>query len=276
MMNEHDNKKIAGLLDSIDGSLSKLDELEQSYKQQKEQITTDLASSMRQLAALSDSKATRAQTIRELYWNKKLPATLISEAFGLKVSVMKRIAGALIVNVPCSKACGGSVKRTYKSRTELEDEARTERRQAKYAQRYPDDSYLSSRNACEECKKRENAEREAKEAQRKEAIRRRKEQLRNMPWDEYTETNEWIAIRNSQIHDADYKCQICQAGGIGLHVFFDKDTPQDYPDYIGHGYNYFVVCHSCIPRCSDLIDRERGEYIKREFMREVMDWNQER
>lgn len=264
-----ENKKIDGLLNSIEGSLKQLDEVELSYKQSKEQATTELASHVHQLAVLSDSQATRARVIRELYWNKKLPATLISEAFGLKVSGMKRIAGPLIVNTPCAKECGNTVKKTYKSRSELEDAERRARKNK--------GNSFGFYNVCSECQEKGKAETEVSIAQRKAAVQKRNEQLRKMSWEDFIETEEWIDIRNRLIHDAGYRCEICHTSGTSLYVYPHKDTPQDYPSfYINRqGYNYFVLCSKCVPRCSDLIDEKKGEYVKREFMREIMDWNQE-
>lgn len=268
-MSNNDKTVIEGLLKSIDGSIDQLSELEQSYKQQKEQVTTDLASYVRQLAVLSDSQAIRAQIVRELYWNKKVSATLISEAFGLKVGSMKRIAGALIVNVPCNRGCGNSVKKTYTSRSNVEDDVRSARRTK--------GSPYSFYNVCEECKKREKIESEADTAQRKAAILKRNEQLRNMAWEDFIETKEWIETRNDVLHGADYQCEICHTSNVSLNVYPHADTPQDFPSYYirSRGYNYFVLCNKCVSRCSDLINEEKGEYIKREFMSEIIERNQQ-
>jgi hypothetical protein len=261
-----DSKKIDGLLNSIVGSLNKLDALDVSYKETKEQLTNEVASSVHQLAALSDSQAVRAQIIRDLYWNKRVSPTLISGAFGLKIGAMKRIAGALIVDTPCNRGCGNLIKKTYTSISNMENDSRWGR--------HTKGSLYSFHNVCEECQKREKAEMDAVSAQRKDAIRKRNEELRNMAWEDFIETEEWIAIRNRLIHHVDYKCEICQANKVGLNVYLHKDTPQDSPafSFYGEGYIYFVLCKGCISRCNDLINEEKGEYIKREFFGEIMDW----
>lgn len=265
-MGENNKKKIEGLLNSTVESLNKLANLEVSYKEQKEQITTELASYVRQIATLSDSQAIRAEVIRDLYWNKKLSATLISEAFGLKVSGMKRIAGSLILNLPCANACGISVKKSFSSRTKLEEHFRDERRSERR-------SFLF-RTLCEECRKKQELESEAESARRKKAILKRNEELRNMAWEDFIETNEWMDIRSRLIHNIGYHCEICHTGDVSLYIYLHKDTPQDYPSYYinSRGYDYSVVCSRCVPRCSGLINEQKGEYIKKEFFSEIMDW----
>jgi hypothetical protein len=265
-MRENTKKEIGASLNSIGDSLNKLNELELSYKEQKEQITTELASRVREIAALSDSQAIRAEVIRDLYWNKKLSAKLISEAFGLKVSGMKRIAGSLVIKLPCANDCGNTVSKSFSSRTRLEDHFRDERKSAGRT--------FAFHTLCDDCEKRRKNESDAAAIRRKRAILKRNEELRSMDWEDFSETEEWMSIKSRLVHNIGYQCEICHDSGVSLYVYLHKETPQDYPSYYisREGYNYSVLCKKCVPRCTDLINEEKGEYIKKEHFSEIMNW----
>ena len=254
--------KIKGLLESVAVSLNKLDELERTYNEARGNLVSELVSHLDQLAVIADSQATRAQVVRELYWNRKIPALLIGEAFKLRKLRLTRIAGALVLTLPCPSECGNSVKREFKSRKELGDYQRETRRSRRLS--YP--SHL----ACDECKQRAEAEKEA-EAKRKE---QRNVELQNMAWEDFIETKEWIEIRNVQMEYAGYQCQRCHISSVGLNVYLAKDTPQNYPHFSSSDYKYYVLCSSCLPKCTELINAEKGEYVKEEFICSIKDWNQ--
>jgi hypothetical protein len=257
-----ESKKIEGLFESVLSSLNKLDELEQSYNTARGSLVTELAFYLSQLAALADSQAVRAQIVRKLYWNEKIPATLIGEAFGLKTRAIRKIAGALILTLPCPSECGNSVKREFTSRNELEDYYREAHRSKKHSYR----SYLS----CDECKQKAEAEREA-ETLRK---RNRNVELQHMPWEEFIETKEWIDIRNTYMYHVSYQCERCHISDVGLYIYLGKETPQNYPLVSIGEYRYYVLCGSCVPSCEELINVEKGEYVKGEFISKIMNWNQ--
>jgi Pyruvate/2-oxoacid:ferredoxin oxidoreductase delta subunit len=255
-------KEIKGLLESVSGSLNKLDELDRTYNEARGNLVSELVSYLDQLAVTADSQATRAQVVREIYWNRKIPAKLIGDAFKLTKLRLTKIAGALVLTLPCPAECGNSLEREFKSRKGLGDYYRATRRSRRLS--YP--SHL----ACDECKQRAEAEKEA-EATRKE---QRNVELQNMAWEDFTETKEWIEIRNVQMYHADYQCERCHINGVGLTVYLGKDTPQNYPHFSTGDYKYYVLCGSCVLKCAELINVEKGEYIKDEFIRRIMDWNQ--
>lgn len=254
--------KIEGLLESVSTSLGKIDELERAYNEARGDLISGLASHINQLAVLSDSQAARAQVVRKLYWNKRIPVELIAKAFGLKPRAVTKIAGALVLTLPCPSECGNSVKREFKSRSQLDDYYRSARRCGRLS--YP--THL----ACEECKRKAESEREAEAARQ----RQRNIELLNMPWEEFAETKEWVAIRNDQLHYADYECERCHTRGVGLYVYLGDDTPQNYPYFSNGTYQYYVLCRSCVPMCGDLINAEKSEYVKLEFVQRIRDSNQ--
>lgn len=258
-----DPKRIEGLLESVSGSIGKLDELERTYNAARGNLTAELVSYLDQLAAASaDSQAARAQIVRKLYWNEKIPAELIGEAFKLKKHTLRKVAGALVLMLPCPNECGNSVKREFRSRLEFKNYHGETRRS--YRRSYL--SYL----ACDECKRKAEAEREAEEAVK----RRRNVELQNMPWETFTETEEWRKLRNDVLHFAGYACERCRANGVGLFVYLGKDTPQNYPHFSHSGYQYYVLCGSCVPACDELINPKKGDYIKAEFVQIIREVNQ--
>ncbi len=255
-------KKFEGLLESVSGSLGKLGELERTYNEARGNLIAELVSHLDQMAAAADSQASRGEIVRELYWNRNIPAELIATAFKLSKQTLRKVAGALVLTLPCPNECGNSVKREFRSRKQLgqyRHEARRSRRL----------SYLTYL-ACDECKRKAEAEKEAEEARK----RQRNLRLMNMPWEDFTETKEWIEIRNEQMHYAGYSCQRCHVNGVGLYVYLGKDTPQGYPHFSMSGYKYYVLCGGCVPACEEIINPKKGEYIKGEFIWSIQEANQ--
>jgi hypothetical protein len=82
-------KKIEGLLESVSGSIGKLDELERTYNEARGNLVSELVSYLDQLAVAADSQAKRAQIVRELYWNRKIPAELLGTAFKLNKHTLR-------------------------------------------------------------------------------------------------------------------------------------------------------------------------------------------
>ena len=130
-------------------------------------------------------------------------------------------------------------------------------------------SYLSPL-ACDECKRKAEAEREAEEA----AKRQRNLELQSLPWENFTETEEWRKIRNDRMHFAGYSCERCHDSGVGLFVYLCKDTPQNYPHFSRSEYQYYVLRGGCVPACEELINPKKSEYIKAEFVEIIRDTHQ--
>lgn len=256
------DKKFERLLESVSGSLNKLDELERTYNEARGNLTAELASYLDQMAEAADSQAARGEIVRELYWHRNIPAELIATAFKLSKQTLRKVAGALVLDLSCPNECGNSVKREFKSRKEL----KTYHGETRRSHRYSFISYL----ACDECKRRAEAEKEAEAAHK----RQRNLRLMNMPWEDFTETSEWREIRNGQMHYAGYSCERCRANGVGLYVYLGKDTPQGYPHFSTGEYKYYVLCGGCVPACEELINPKKGEYVKGEFIWIIQESNQ--
>ena len=238
--------------------MGKLESLEFSYKEQKEQAIAELFSYVRQLAVLSDTQAIRAQVLRELYWNRKISVEIIGRAFGLPVGNVRKHAGSLIMEIPCEESCGANIKKAFTSRAKLED----------YYEHFDQrkSNALFARNVCESCIKRIKAEEQEAASRKERYARQRNQQLRAMSWKDFIKTKEWIEVRNTLLYVAEYQCEVCHDKEASLYIYPHIDTPQDSPGLYNirsNQYNYFVLCKECVPRCSDLISEARVEYVNR-------------
>jgi hypothetical protein len=251
----------------------RLTELEESYKQQSEELTSRIRECVEQIARQCDTQATRAAALRDLYWKRKVSAAIIAPAFGLTQARMRKLAGTWTIEQPCAKGCGNNIKVILTGRSKLDEMEREQRKLLKRTAARSDSDFFGSRQepplivtegACEECVKRIHAEWTAEYARRQETVRRRKQQLASMSWEEFIETQEWRRERNFGLHNTGYTCELCRTSETGLCVCYSKD-----------GESLYVVCKGCRGRIVDLIDPEKMEYVKREFITEIEDWNQE-
>lgn len=259
-MNELDPKIIA-LLDSVKDSMSKIEEIERIFKESKEQRNNELLTHLKQLAVFSDTQAIRAKVIRDLYWKKQTSVLLIKEAFGLGVGRIRKIAGTYTIEYPCYKNCGRNVVKTYTARTDLQNFA-SYKRSAFY-------------NTCDACKEEEKLEAEQNTIEKSKARKQRNNELKAMLWEDFIETEEWIKIRNPYIDEVGYKCELCDSETSSLNVYFHKDTLQGFKNYYSDVlYKYYALCSECIPRCEGLINREKRDTIKREFLSHIKEWNE--
>jgi hypothetical protein len=240
------NQKIERLLNSLSEPLADLEQIELAYRSAKEEATERLVSRVHELATLADTQATRAQVLRELYWVKRLSTNIIGGAFGLQPGKVRFLAGKFTTEVPCKNSCGNVVRRSYESMHQL----RT-------------DETSTTHPKCADCEGREQLARDEDDSSRRAALMRRNEQLRAMSWSQFIRTGEWMYVKSRVVHHADYECQICHRRRIDLYIFLHKNTPQDLPNFATgwEGHEYSVLCEECVPRCSDLLNMEKGELL---------------
>jgi hypothetical protein len=90
-----------------------------------------------------------------------------------------------------------------------------------------------------------------------------------MSWQEYTGTPEWVTLRNNYLESHRFKCEICEASGVSLHVCLHKET-SEYPIPMerliflgnGSGAHFYVLCETCVKRCEDLLHPEWRERLR--------------
>jgi hypothetical protein len=258
---------VDNLLVQVDSWIKDLEEIERLFRENKERTSNNLISTMKKIAAESDSLAVRAKAIRNLYWEKKLPVTFIGDAFGLTPHQVKKTAGKFTHGYPCKRQCGNLIFKSFQSRTELENLLKDNGEGLMNSPAY-------RMRVCKECADKEIADAQAKSAENARELRIRKEQLRSMSWEDYIETKEWIEIRNTLIHIVGYQCQACHMKNTTLRVYPHNNTEQSHNYFESHR-NYYVLCAKCVPRFEGLINEQKVDIIKREFLDKIMDWNQE-
>lgn len=247
----------------VHNSLNHLNEIEKAYLQEKQQVKEELIKQVTEIATLSDSLASRAKNIRELYWHKGVPPKTISDAFGLSVHQMKQIAGKLTVEFLCFNMCGNKYSREFEAKAALIEYRRDIE---KYKTNNNFASRISNRMLCENCKNNYKNKSEEERIRLEQAHKKRNEVLKNLTWWEYTETREFINARNYHLWDEDFQCQVCFAEPIRLAVCLQKGGIQNHNPFL------YFLCETCVNRCVDLIDTEKIDYIKQEIMSGLHDW----
>lgn len=254
------SKQIEKLMRDVTGSLADITRIEQEYRESKNRVREALRNTIHQLAVLADSQAVRAQILRELYWKNRISAEIIGDAFGLEMRRIAGLAGPYTIKYPCRNECGGFAEATFTSRAELE------RHESSHG-----------KPICAACSKREREESERKYAERKRASAKRAAELRAMSWQEFTDTPEWVWVRDRVLLEKGFSCDICGASDVSLNVCLHKDTPK-FPlpseRLFGSGIDgewghFYVLCQNCIKRCEDLLHPEWRERIKAEFVNKI-------
>jgi hypothetical protein len=261
------SRQLETLLGSISTSIDQITELEESFNNRRAQLTKELASHVAGAAKLSDTQAVRAQVVRQLYWNRKIPAEIISNAFGLTTRRLQKIAGPFSMTFDCVSGCGNSYERRFSSRSDMENFIRERRgKRAKYFQ---------SHYMCEDCERTEKAREEARASRKRAFLKSRDEQLRNMPWLEFIESKEWTTFRNEHIHHVGYSCELCDVGRETLYAHLLAEAVQGHPSVQSNHFGIAVMCRGCKPRYHGLIIEEKGEAINTAAMERISNWNQE-
>lgn len=252
--------QIEKLLGEVTAAQDESVRVEEEYKRSKVRAKEQLTTAVRRLAELADSQAVRAKILRELYWNRRVSADAIGDAFKMGMKRIAVLAGAYTVTDPCGKGCGGAVEKTFTARTELE------RHEAS-----------GWREPCARCKRLEEEESERRRAEERRENAERLAELHAMSWPEYADTWEWITLRNRALQGTGYGCEICETSGVGLTVGLHKDLVE-YPVptarliLFGPGPDdtrLYVLCQACLGRCEDLLHPERREYLKVEFINRI-------
>lgn len=252
---------VSTLLTSVEQTLGELESLEQTYTQQKGLLTSTLASYLERLAEISDTQAIRAQTIRTLYWEKNLSAGEIGKAFGLKEGAVRKLAGKLVIDVPCERKCGTSMRMDFGSKAALNEVVNVNGKRRKHV-------------ICPTCQKAISEERERRQAELSEQQRQRDEVLRGLPWEEFIDTEDWIHYRNESLYNGGWwrsYCEICQTRDGSLYICPQKDSPQGV-----RGPQFSLLCLACIPRCQDLIDEHKRERLRAEDIDRAVHYHLER
>lgn len=188
------------------------------------------------------------EDIVDLYWNSDIPVAEIAEAYNLPDGrVVCEVAGPAHVNgISCAR-CKGPI--TVYSRTALREE-----RWLRWVN-------LKTREiVCDECEDKDRKisaelnqiERELREMD----DRNRLQDLRTMPYREYLQTDEWKETRADALRAAEYRCQLCCAGGR-LHVHH-RTYVRRGDEHIGDLIVLCAECHETFHRHRKLAENGRA------------------
>lgn len=145
----------------------------------------------------------------DLYWNTETAMKDLVARFapGTSLAKFSKIAGPAVIALHCAD-CGqayvASSRADADSTIKFDSEARRRHRVAQY-------------HRCDKCNRTFRDKKFCDEVQAAREKRAREEELRWMPYREYLGTDEWSERRKKVIRRAEFKCQVCAAGGR-LHV----------------------------------------------------------
>lgn len=142
------------------------------------------------------------------YWGSNEPIKDIIKDLSLTVIPARvgRLAGAAVLHIRCID-CGSDCEVSSRADAKyiLETDESKKRRTGK------------SQHRCYECEQAHKLQRLKDQYAKRKADMARAEELRWMPYRDYLGTDEWSERRKQVIRRADFKCQVCAAGGR-LHV----------------------------------------------------------
>lgn len=156
----------------------------------------------------------------QLYWlhSQTITSGVICDALGTAPPQITRHIPAVLLNVTCN-VCKREHLATIRSRQALKDALR--------------EPHLE----CDDCESKRSS-RWLEETQERMAQVRA---LRTMPYQAYLKTDHWQALRSKMLWKVGYKCQLCNASNISLHVHhrtYENRGQEPYTDLI-------VLCANC-------------------------------
>lgn len=143
------------------------------------------------------------------------------------------------VSLNC-KVCGQQYLITAKSRTHLQGILSNIKKQEKYIKSGKKLLYWHSILICQSCKDTHEQKSRIARKEHNLKIEARLIELKTMPYREYLQTPEWKATRKQKLKRANYKCQLCNAGGVlnVHHRTYERRGNEDDNDLI-------VLCQPC-------------------------------
>lgn len=215
--------------------ISDIEKIEEQKKEMKIRVYHSVLNLPLQIG---DDPNLRDRVIRYLYWH--VPDVLVKwlcEAFGFFNDWQIRdIAGTYSLSLKCEK-CGTSLSRPVSSREEM----KTRQSQIKRHEKYKNDPDNMVVIACDACAEALQREMEKSYQEERNAYYERSRELQAMTYQEYLKSPEWDEIRKEQLRRAGYRCQVCDARNVPLHVHhrtYDRRGHERYGDLL-------VLCENC-------------------------------
>ncbi|MGI0489793.1 hypothetical protein ACN4EK_30610 [Pantanalinema rosaneae CENA516] len=213
----------------IESILQDLEEMEEAINQLKirlEQLPAQIASEL-------DTEAERIEAAKYLYWSipRLSSKTIAKDLLGVSVRNIRNYIPSTEEFVPCER-CQQSIYFTTRSHAhELKGRLRKDKKY--YAEGY--------KIICDTCWQEILQRRGNHDQQRYSRFCQRLNELQKMPYQEYLKTPEWHSRRQKHLQSAGFRCQICNAKGVTLHVHhrtYERRGIERFTDLI-------VLCCKC-------------------------------
>lgn len=210
-------------LDDIEKRLETIKEIEKQLESAKQQLYESIAELP---SKIGDNQDLQDEVFHHLYWFREdIPGGYLKDIFQVKPPGTKK-TGHIILRTVFAEAICYDCKQTF----DMEVTSRT--------------ATKKGRGICKECDAIRHTQQSQQQAQwqkRREQAALRKQELHNMPYREYLQTDEWQERRRQAMKRARFRCQLCNADKVRLnthHRTYERRGYEDDKDLI-------VLCENC-------------------------------
>lgn len=217
------------IMSEIESILQDIEEMEEAINQ----LQTRLENLPAQIANELETEAERIEAAKYLYWSvPRLSSKIIAkDLLGISVRNIKKYIPSTEEFIPCER-CQQNIYFTTRSH------AQELKRRLRKDKRYYSEGY---KIICDTCWKEIVQQREKNNQQKYSRYFERLNELQKMPYQEYLKTPEWRQRRQKHLQSAGFRCQVCNANGVTLHVHhrtYERRGTERFSDLI-------VLCREC-------------------------------
>ena len=215
-------------MDEVESVLRDIQDMELAIQELKERLHELPDEMVKQIPADE-----RINVARYLYWLvPEVSSYDIAHAFfDVGIHKLRDIIGGYEGNVNCEK-CGNPIQ--FTSRTHAKEMIESAQSASpRYAEGY--------KVLCVSCRKDVFADRNKYYEQVSTSQKKRLQELKTMPYQEYLQTPEWQARRKQHLKSVGYRCQICNSSGVIIdihHRTYERRGQEHYKDLI-------ALCRDC-------------------------------
>lgn len=220
---QFDNTKEA--LASIDLIQEIIAEREQEIKRLKQSLEGHTTNLLRSAARLDSQAADELATYVYWFYDKYITSMVICKFYDTYPQRVQEFIGVATLKVKC-RDCGNPFDEVLRSRSHLKDRLR------------------DRIGICPECQeKRKSASTDYQAQYQAEQLKKQQiiQALRSMPYAEYLKTEHWQNVRAQMLKRFGYRCQVCNAKNVSLHVHhrtYENRGDERWGDLI-------VLCAGC-------------------------------
>lgn len=226
-------KKLAALEAEIEAAQLAIQEAKHRIDHAKESAQKLASRELHAAYVVDDQAAIELAT--QLYWfhQDSVNSTTITSVIGASPQNITEFIGAASIKVVC-RECGNAYDVIIKSRTALR-------------------AARSDHHTCEECQEKARQTRHEEFEAYQQRLTDEYNHLRTMPYTEYLKTDHWQELRTKMLKRAGFRCQVCNAKNVSLHVHhrtYANRGRETYSDLI-------VLCANCHETFHDNMELEK-------------------